>query len=173
MPSSTASFTGARTAHTVTITATQNRSPTEASTSSTPAPIRRATITMPPQSRFRRLALASLIVSGESRISAGLPKCVTAGDVLRSPPRSFHHVLHLATVPGNRPDHQEIQHDDENRPERVVRDGQEVRHCAHKCDADRDDSRPHLAEEEEDSRACHHDSEEHMDPAPGRGIDLK
>src|SRR3954452_5361264 len=114
MPSSTASFTGARTTQTATIAATQNRSPRDASTSSTPAPIRRAIAMMPPQSHFHRLTLASLIVSEESRVSAGLRRRAATDDVLSGPPRSFHHVLHLTTVPGNRPDHQETQHDDEN-----------------------------------------------------------
>src|SRR4029079_16794836 len=73
----------------------------------------------------------------------------------------------------DRPDDPDVQGDDEQRPERVVRQEQEVREGARDRDHYRDAGRPAAASEQGGPRDRDDDGQDQVDPAPGGHVEAE
>src|SRR5215211_933025 len=82
----------------------------------------------------------------------------------------------LAQVPavgGDRPDHEDVQGDDDQRPERVVGDEQEVGDGAEHGQGDGRGTGPGPARQQSPAGEGHQQPEDQVDPAPGGGVQLE
>src|SRR5262249_23538696 len=83
------------------------------------------------------------------------------------------YILQLPAVERHRPDHQQREHDHQDRPDWLVRDRQKVIDRTDERDDDRDKSRPSLANEQIHPRGPNDEAENHLDPAPCRDVDIE
>src|SRR6476469_4102079 len=79
----------------------------------------------------------------------------------------------VPAVHGESPDDEDIQGDDEQAPDRVVRQPHEVQHDADRRDRDSDEPRPQGSLENEESRDRKEGTDEQVNPAPGGEVELE
>src|SRR4029079_8962654 len=78
-----------------------------------------------------------------------------------------------APVPGEGPDHGEVEHDDHDGPDRVVGQPSEIRQDADRGDDDTQGAGPDRTGEQADSGEDRDDAHEDVDPSPGCDVELE
>src|SRR5215211_7099228 len=95
------------------------------------------------------------------------PERVTPG------PRGSDRLAQVPPVGGDGPDDEDVQGDDQQRPERVVGDEQEVGDGAEHGQGDGRGPGPGAARQQPIAGEGHHQAEDQVDPAPGGGVELE
>src|SRR5215217_5267529 len=90
-----------------------------------------------------------------------------------APPSGSDRLAQVPPVGGNGPDHQDVEGDDQQRPERVVGDEQEVGDRAEHGQGDGHGPGPGPARQQPIAGEGHRQPEQQVDPAPGGGVELE
>src|SRR5918994_4319153 len=123
---------------------------------------------------------ATITVSSLSRWASGASTAAAEVIVLLSVPRAgdarargSDRLAQVPPVGGDGPDHEDVQGDDEQRPERVVGDEQEVGDGAEHGQGDGRGPGPGAARQQPPAGEGHQQAEQQVDPAPAGGVELE
>src|SRR5918993_169770 len=123
---------------------------------------------------------ATITVSSLSRWASGASTAAAEVIVLLPVPRAgdarargSDRLAQVPPVGGDGPDHEDVQGDDEQRPERVVGDEQEVGDGAEHGQGDGRGPGPGPARQQPVAGEGHDQAEDQVDPAPGGGVELE